>query len=281
MSAPRSRSPGDDGGNSSSAAAVHPAGEPASYPRLYSSSPPLLPLPDNTPPLFTPLGATVPLPPCQGNKAGRPFRAARKKRSKALPRRPSPSRRRQAASAEHQPPAGRRPTPPRTTPPTTLPGVSFCNLVLQNFHLLWVPGGRSARFDPRAWFWLVGDASCAPPSLRQVRNTINFCFSTPARRFDVNAVRPGVFSTYAANPNLASFIVSRSWCRLAAQPCYSSPLLMPPLLLSSGAPHLPLLTSPRDLVTSVVFPIPVSRPHFGPVMGLLANCNLLSPSRAD
>lgn len=52
--------------------------------------------------------------------------------------------------------------------------------------------------------------------LRLVSNALNFCFSAPPHRFQIYAVSPGVFSSCAANANLASYIFSRGSCRLGS-----------------------------------------------------------------
>lgn len=52
------------------------------------------------------------------------------------------------------------------------------------------------------------------PNVSDVRNALNFCFSTYPFRFQTSDILPGVFESAAANGNIARLIVTRGRCRL-------------------------------------------------------------------
>lgn len=138
------------------------------YPRLTSSSPALLPLPTHLVPSFTPLGATVPLPPSLGSSKHRHQHPKEGPQSSPGGRHPRP-----------HPTTGHRPMFPRSPTRQRRPGVLFTNYVLTNFHLLRVPGCNKDKHSTKASFWITGGVPGKPPSLAQVASTLDFCFSTP------------------------------------------------------------------------------------------------------
>ncbi|KAF8657006.1 hypothetical protein HU200_060339 [Digitaria exilis] len=166
-------------------ASPSPAG--CDYPRLASSSPPLLPLPSNLLPIFTPIGATVPLPRWPSS-SGRPAS-------------------RRASKVDVAPGAA-----PGAHPPTITvkhrPEISRYDLRrLRPPEFLLAQGSRQQ-------FWVISASPHIPLAVHQVRKTLNFCFSTPPNSFTVSNAGHGIFSSTAANANLAKYIISRSWCRL-------------------------------------------------------------------
>ncbi|CAN6166399.1 unnamed protein product [Urochloa humidicola] len=211
----------------------------AAYPRLASTSPPLLPLPTNLIPLFTPLGATVPLPvfpqrPRQRRRAA-PAQNASRRTAAARPHNTAPEAQARstaavgpaaaAAAAEAQP-AGHRRVPPRRTIHRDSPGVYFCDYALKNFHLLVVPATQSRVADPEARIWILhAHSGKGTQNMFLVRNALNFCFSMPPHRFVVKEVGDCIFSSVVANANIARYIVAFGHCKLGK----TSLLLFPSL----------------------------------------------------
>lgn len=194
-------------------ASPSPAG--CDYPRLASSSPPLLPLPSNLLPIFTPIGATVPLPrwpSSSGRRRRHAFGAhtAASRRASKVDVAPG------AAPGAHPPTitVKHRPVLSRSTSTRKSPGTTFADFVLRNFYSLRVPGSRFSAAASGAQFWVISASPHIPLAVHQVRKTLNFCFSTPPNSFTVSNAGHGIFSSTAANANLAKYIISRSWCRL-------------------------------------------------------------------
>ena len=126
------------------------------------------------------------------------------------------------------PPLPRHAAAPWTPAPP--PGVAFCDLVLQHFYDLAIPASRSAPACAASTFWIRTAPGSAAASPVQVRNTLNFCFSVPHFRFGVTLLGRNVFSSQAANQNLAAFIVTRGRCSVG-----STSLLLYPTLASAMA----------------------------------------------
>ncbi|CAL4951769.1 unnamed protein product [Urochloa decumbens] len=143
--------PGGTGGDSTASAAA----TTATYPKLASAFPPLLPTPTHLQPSFTPIGATVPLPKTSNNGHRSRKREGRwiwRKRTPA----PMKDRTKRRANqvklpADHRsprPPAFRRnPVRPRTPPPAPAP-----SLILRA-----ADGVASARHQPRSSLPAISD----------------------------------------------------------------------------------------------------------------------------
>ncbi|KAF8732245.1 hypothetical protein HU200_016224 [Digitaria exilis] len=95
-----------------------------------------------------------------------------------------------------------------------IPGVSFCNFVLANFHILKVPASLSSTTDTASRIWILYLGKGKELSVREIKNVLNFCFSIPPFRFAVEQTSSRIFSSVVANANLANYLVARGRCKL-------------------------------------------------------------------
>jgi len=227
---------------------------PLDFPHLSSLFPPLLPLPSSSHPTFTPLGATVPLPP----------RGLRSGRSHSGP--PATQHGRQARMFSRQRPSTLDPASFTASPTCQVssaiaakdhrrrlgpscPGVSFSDSVLLHFHLLAVPAPRGAGSTTGGDFWIRPEPGSGSPSRIQVGNALNFRFSRPHYRFHVVCIGHELFSAHAATANLACYIVSCGRCRVG-----SVSLLLFPSLASAMAAGAASIERDDDVISPVQNP---------------------------
>ncbi|CAN6334539.1 unnamed protein product [Urochloa humidicola] len=226
----------------------------AVYPRLFSSLPPLLPLPTHLLPLFTPLGDTVPLPVLPRHERRRrsntPLKhraAVRGRNSPPTPSSTTPATRSAPLLIFHtsttKGPAVQRHQHPWTPAFPDRPGVPFCNYVMEHFHLLAVPVPIS-RAPLDAMIWIIRSGHGSSPSLVQVRNALNFCFSFPPHLFEVQNAGDDVFVTAVSSSNLARYMVAQGRCRLGT----ASYLLFPSLGSAIAVSKLRAQNSASDVI---------------------------------
>ncbi|CAO2194440.1 unnamed protein product [Urochloa humidicola] len=215
-----SLAPGDSPGD-----APRPADEPPlaaqEYPRLASTSPPLLLNPADVAPRFIPIGATVPLP-------VRGLRHWRTRSPPARQRRPTNLQLepRCGATKQSAPGVGGRQRS-RRQHNRAAPGVSFPDLLLARFYCLAAPAGNWDPANCSALIWIVPSPPLSSEPDRQVvGEVLDLNFSAPPSRFVVRKAGPGIFVTAAASSTVANFIVLQGSCssgslRLALFPCLS------------------------------------------------------------
>ncbi|CAN6229446.1 unnamed protein product [Urochloa humidicola] len=194
---------GDSPGDASRAADDSPIAA-VEYPRLASTSPPLLANPAELAPRFVPIGATVPL----------PIQGLRRWRTRAPP-------------AHQRRPPGPRPTPVWVPKEQTrgrwpisqrrrrraAPGVSFSELLLSRFFCLNAPARNWELSNCSTLIWIVPIPPLSTdPDHRVVGNALDFNFSVPPSRFLVRPAGPGIFVTAAASSTVAHFIILQGWC---------------------------------------------------------------------
>ncbi|CAN6163163.1 unnamed protein product [Urochloa humidicola] len=92
--------------------------------------------------------------------------------------------------------------------------VSFCILVLEHFHLLVVPVAIARAPFPDACIWVVPANARKDPNVFEIQNALNFCFSFPPHRFEVQPTGGQAFLTAVASANVASFLVAQGRCCL-------------------------------------------------------------------
>ena len=189
-----------------------PSGDPPppSYPRLASSSPPLLPLPTSLTPCFAPLGATVPLPPLRRRSLQRP--SANRSSASATPAHVvlvgAPPRRVAPRHATGQSAYAAGTTRGGDAPWRNSfghPGAPFCDSVLLHFHQMVVPAPSGAPDSPDSSFWIRPDSGSVAPSKVQVANALSFCFSRPPPPVRGEQPRPRPVLCQGCRQELSSF----------------------------------------------------------------------------